>query len=258
MCDKTVYQLEKMQVDTMCMHKACFKCATSVELKSIRVLRAAVASSCAAILLTLMYLRCHRQLTISNYAAINNTLYCKTHYVQMFKDSGGSYAAFGDAGFKQKSSRTTAAAEAMAERSHSSSTAAGSPKPAHKKPPAAPAAAVTKKPSWAKKKEDAASGKRSPLQRSARTDGPPATAEQAVKGKGKTTSLTPYAKSLLRPHSPTRDGDEADVGALQAKVKAQAATIADLKAQVSKLTQTLAAASSSARAVADQLEKALH
>ena len=204
-----MYKLEKITVDKMEMHKSCFKCA-----------------------------ECHRQLTISNYAAINNTLYCKTHYIKMFKDSGGSYAAFGDAGFKQKSSRTTAAAEAMG-KAHSGSVTVKKPKSAGKGPPSPPAAAKKKKPSWVKKE-------------SADGDG-------ETKSKGK-TALTPYAQKLLRPHSPSHDGDagDADTEALQAKVKAQAAKISELTAQVSKLKAALAAASSSARAVADQLEQALH
>ena len=47
---------------------------------------------------------CNRQLTISNFAAVNGKNYCKTHYVELFKSSGGNYKVFGDAGFTKSAS----------------------------------------------------------------------------------------------------------------------------------------------------------
>jgi len=73
-CGQTVYKPEELIVDKAVMHKRCFQCA-----------------------------HCKRQLTMGNFACINSTFYCKTHYLELFAASGGKYdKAFGDAGFKNK------------------------------------------------------------------------------------------------------------------------------------------------------------
>ncbi|GBG31423.1 LIM domain-containing protein 2 [Hondaea fermentalgiana] len=74
-CDKTVYKLEELQVDKTIMHKSCFKCA-----------------------------HCKRQLTLSNFAAVSNKLYCKTHFIELFHTAGGKYSVFGGDEFKKKES----------------------------------------------------------------------------------------------------------------------------------------------------------
>lgn len=61
-CGKTVYPLEMITIAGMKMHKSCFKCK-----------------------------HCVRQLTISNFAEVNKTLYCKTHYEEIFKSAGGKF-----------------------------------------------------------------------------------------------------------------------------------------------------------------------
>ena len=81
-CDGSVYAMEEFNVDGKCLHKTCFKCD-----------------------------HCKRGLTISNFAAVNGKFFCKTHYMELFKSSGGSYAAFGDGGFKKKATGSMTAAQ---------------------------------------------------------------------------------------------------------------------------------------------------
>ena len=61
-CSKTVYPTEKMTVESKPIHQSCFKCH-----------------------------HCKRQLTLSNFASVNQKVYCKTHYIELFKKAGGKY-----------------------------------------------------------------------------------------------------------------------------------------------------------------------
>ena len=74
LCGKNVYPTERMAVDKQVVHKMCFRCD-----------------------------HCHRQLTLSNFAAVNSKFFCKPHYLELFAKAGGKYTVFGDAGFKMKS-----------------------------------------------------------------------------------------------------------------------------------------------------------
>ena len=58
-CAKTVYPLEKVNVENTCYHKACFKCT-----------------------------HCNGSLSLASYAALNGLLYCKAHYHQLFAEKG--------------------------------------------------------------------------------------------------------------------------------------------------------------------------
>ncbi|KAF3558141.1 hypothetical protein F2Q69_00018106 [Brassica cretica] len=58
-CHKTVYPLEKVNMEGECYHKTCFKCAHS---------------GCP--------------LTHSSYASLNGVLYCKVHFNQLFLEKG--------------------------------------------------------------------------------------------------------------------------------------------------------------------------
>ncbi|XP_047324632.1 LIM domain-containing protein WLIM2b-like [Impatiens glandulifera] len=58
-CKKTVYPVEKVTVEGEFYHKLCFKCAHG---------------GC--------------KLEMSNYAALDGFLYCKTHFIQLFKQKG--------------------------------------------------------------------------------------------------------------------------------------------------------------------------
>jgi hypothetical protein len=58
-CTKTVYPLETQSWDSRSYHKECFKCH-----------------------------QCKGPLSIKNVASINSTLYCKTHYMQIFSLKG--------------------------------------------------------------------------------------------------------------------------------------------------------------------------
>jgi hypothetical protein len=77
-CTKQVFKTEELIVDKMSMHKACFVCS-----------------------------HCKRLLSLGNFTLANNQLYCKAHYMELFKNSGGKYEqAFGDAGFEKKAERS--------------------------------------------------------------------------------------------------------------------------------------------------------
>ncbi|KAG6402697.1 hypothetical protein SASPL_134901 [Salvia splendens] len=58
-CDKTVYFIDLLSADGANYHKACFKCS-----------------------------HCKGTLVMSNYSSMDGVLYCKTHFEQLFKESG--------------------------------------------------------------------------------------------------------------------------------------------------------------------------
>ena len=61
-CGKTVYPLEAISIAGKKMHKTCFKCA-----------------------------HCSAKLSIKSFAEIQKTFYCKVHYEEIFKSSGGRF-----------------------------------------------------------------------------------------------------------------------------------------------------------------------
>ncbi|KAL3615635.1 LIM domain-containing protein PLIM2c [Castilleja foliolosa] len=58
-CDKTVYFVDLLSADGATYHKPCFKCS-----------------------------HCKGTLVMSNYSSMDGVLYCKTHFEQLFKESG--------------------------------------------------------------------------------------------------------------------------------------------------------------------------
>nr|GME12593.1 LIM domain-containing protein PLIM2c-like [Ipomoea batatas] len=58
-CDKTVYFVDLLTADGTIYHKSCFKCS-----------------------------HCKGTLVMSNYSSMDGVLYCKTHFEQLFKESG--------------------------------------------------------------------------------------------------------------------------------------------------------------------------
>ncbi|KAL8541219.1 hypothetical protein ACS0TY_002465 [Phlomoides rotata] len=58
-CDKTVYFVDLLSADGATYHKSCFKCS-----------------------------HCKGTLVMSNYSSMDGILYCKTHFEQLFKESG--------------------------------------------------------------------------------------------------------------------------------------------------------------------------
>ncbi|XP_010523026.1 PREDICTED: LIM domain-containing protein PLIM2b [Tarenaya hassleriana] len=58
-CDKTVYVVDMLTLEGMPYHKSCFKCS-----------------------------HCKGTLVMSNYSSMDGVLYCKTHFEQLFKESG--------------------------------------------------------------------------------------------------------------------------------------------------------------------------
>jgi len=61
-CQKRVYEMEKIVADKNIYHKMCFKCS-----------------------------HCKRILSLGNFAAMNGKLYCKPHFLELFKSGGGNY-----------------------------------------------------------------------------------------------------------------------------------------------------------------------
>ncbi|XP_062221056.1 LIM domain-containing protein PLIM2b-like [Phragmites australis] len=58
-CDKTVHFIDLLTADGVSYHKICFKCS-----------------------------HCKGNLSISNYSSMDGVLYCKTHFEQLFKETG--------------------------------------------------------------------------------------------------------------------------------------------------------------------------
>jgi hypothetical protein len=65
-CNETVYPLERQVLAEKVFHKGCAKCS-----------------------------HCQNVLTISSFASANGKLFCKPHYLELFKSSGGKYAFAG-------------------------------------------------------------------------------------------------------------------------------------------------------------------
>ncbi|WCJ23180.1 GATA type zinc finger transcription factor family protein [Euphorbia peplus] len=58
-CDKTVYVVDMLSLEGVPYHKSCFRCS-----------------------------HCKGTLVMSNYSSMDGVLYCKTHFEQLFKESG--------------------------------------------------------------------------------------------------------------------------------------------------------------------------
>jgi hypothetical protein len=65
-CQKRVYEMEKIIADNKIYHKTCFKCH-----------------------------HCNRVLSLGNFAGIDGQLYCKPHFIAMFKTKGNYDEGFG-------------------------------------------------------------------------------------------------------------------------------------------------------------------
>jgi len=65
-CTKSVYPMEKLEVDGLVFHKSCLKCET-----------------------------CKRTLSLGTYAALQGKYYCKPHLKQLFKLKGNYDEGFG-------------------------------------------------------------------------------------------------------------------------------------------------------------------
>eukprot|EP01083_Nonionella_stella_P220688 789313_1 len=63
-CGKTVYQMDKLTINEVLYHKTCFRCSS-----------------------------CKCKLTMTSFAQMKGKLFCKTHFKQLFAESGGSYDA---------------------------------------------------------------------------------------------------------------------------------------------------------------------
>jgi len=58
-CDKRVYVMDKLVVDTQCYHKSCFRCV-----------------------------KCNKVLSLGNFTINNGSAYCKPHFMELFKLRG--------------------------------------------------------------------------------------------------------------------------------------------------------------------------
>ncbi|KAL3618653.1 LIM domain-containing protein PLIM2a [Castilleja foliolosa] len=77
-CDKTVYPLEKVQMEGESFHRSCFKCAHG---------------GCP--------------LTHSSYAALDGILYCKVHFQQLFLEKGNYQHVLASANHKRSASEAS-------------------------------------------------------------------------------------------------------------------------------------------------------
>ena len=72
-CSKAVYAMERLEADKVIYHKVCFKCDV-----------------------------CKKPLSVGSYAALEGTIYCKTHFKQLFKVKGNYDEGFGRQQHKAK------------------------------------------------------------------------------------------------------------------------------------------------------------
>ncbi|CAI0470363.1 unnamed protein product [Linum tenue] len=72
-CDKTVYVVDLLSLEGVPYHKSCFKCS-----------------------------HCKGTLQMSNYSSMDGVLFCKTHFEQLFKESGNFSKNFQSAGKTEK------------------------------------------------------------------------------------------------------------------------------------------------------------
>jgi len=66
-CDKVVYEMEKMVIEKHILHITCFKCSY-----------------------------CSKVLNIGNYSALGGKYYCKPHFMQLFQLKGNYFEGFGE------------------------------------------------------------------------------------------------------------------------------------------------------------------
>ncbi|CAN0841350.1 LIM domain-containing protein PLIM2c [Linum grandiflorum] len=71
-CDKTVHFIDMITADGIPYHKTCFKCS-----------------------------HCHGKLVMGNYSSMDGVLYCKTHFEQLFKETGSFTKNFQTSGEKK-------------------------------------------------------------------------------------------------------------------------------------------------------------
>jgi len=72
-CEKPVYEMDKMKADEIVFHKACFRCT-----------------------------HCNNVLSLGNFAAMKGVYYCKPHFKQLFKLKGNYDEGFGNEQHKAK------------------------------------------------------------------------------------------------------------------------------------------------------------
>ncbi|XP_057454576.1 LIM domain-containing protein PLIM2c [Lotus japonicus] len=72
-CDKTVYVVDLLTLEGIPYHKSCFKCS-----------------------------HCKGNLTMSTYSSMDGVLYCRTHFEQLFKESGNFSKNFQNAKSSEK------------------------------------------------------------------------------------------------------------------------------------------------------------
>jgi len=72
-CDKTVYPMEELLADNEHFHKSCFRCN-----------------------------QCNRTLSTGSYASLDGAIFCKPHFLQLFKSKGNYEEGFGKERYKNK------------------------------------------------------------------------------------------------------------------------------------------------------------
>lgn len=84
-CDKTVYVVDMLSIEGMPYHKSCFRCTHCKGTLQVH--------SLLIFLLDLLWSYYINNLSMcwwqmSNYSSMDGVLYCKTHFEQLFKESG--------------------------------------------------------------------------------------------------------------------------------------------------------------------------
>jgi len=82
-CEKRVYEMEKLTADSITYHKVCFKCS-----------------------------HCKKILSLGNYASMDGMVFCKPHFIQLFRTKGNYDEGFGKEQHKKKWDQNAQSAKA--------------------------------------------------------------------------------------------------------------------------------------------------
>jgi hypothetical protein len=93
-CEKTVYYMEKLEVDKKLFHKQCFKCKECK--KTLRHVPFSVWHS------LLLHNLLHMTYSAGSYASLEGQIFCKPHFKQLFRLKGNYDEGFGRQQHKAK------------------------------------------------------------------------------------------------------------------------------------------------------------
>lgn len=87
-CDKTVYVMDLMTLEGMPYHKSCFRCSHCNGTLVVSIYLLLFSSIVPLFLSKIQRENLSSPLQICNYSSMDGVLYCKTHFEQLFKESG--------------------------------------------------------------------------------------------------------------------------------------------------------------------------